>query len=252
MPETTLSVIIPVYNEEATLSTLLDRVAAVELPVARELVIVDDGSTDGSAAAMRAWCERHPETSAVVVQRENGGKGAAVRDGIMRATGEVIIIQDADLEYDPNDYGACIAPILAGEARVVYGSRERSRENRRHSSPAFYLGGICVSLWFSVLYGCRVTDEPTCYKTFDAGLIRALGFEGDGFEWEPEVTAKLLRLGIRIVEVPISYSPRRRGEGKKIRAADGFRALWEALRWRFKAVAEERTRLAGVITEGSE
>ncbi len=239
-----LSIIIPVFNEVKTVVDLLDLVARVELPVAREIVIVNDGSTDGSLELIRDWVAAHPDLEAKLISRENGGKGAAVRAGIKESSGDIVIIQDADLEYDPNDYRACIQPILDGECHVVYGSRERFQGSHMHSSFAFYFGGMLVSLWFTILYCCRLTDEPTCYKTFDGELIRTLLFEGDGFEWEPEITAKLLRLGFRIKEVPIRYRPRQVDEGKKIRAVDGLRALWEALRWRFKSMASEREKLA--------
>ena len=129
---------------------------------------------------------------------------------------------------------------------MVYGSRQRFAANHMHSSWAFYVGGMLVSAWFSALYQTWLTDEPTCYKTFDGELIRALLFEGDGFEWEPEITAKLLRLGFEIKEVPISYTPRKLDAGKKIRATDGFRALWEGLRWRFKSIDSEREKLAAL------
>ena len=244
MPSAKLSIIIPVYNEAGTIAALLDRVAAVALPVDRELIVVNDGSTDGSGDLIRAWRAAHPEVAGQLLEQANQGKGGAVRTGIGVSTGTVVIIQDADLEYDPADYAKCIAPILRGEAQVVYGSRELLAANRHHSSWLFYLGGVAVSAWFSVLYFTWLTDEPTCYKTFAGDLIRALAFSGSRFEWEPEVTAKLLRLGYRIHEVPISYRPRRVTEGKKIRASDGFRALWEAWRWRFKSLAADRERLA--------
>ncbi len=239
-----LSIIIPVYNEAATITDLLDRVAAVRLDVDKELVIVNDGSTDESARLIRDWRDSHPALEITVLTQENRGKGAAVRTGIAASQGDVVIIQDADLEYDPNDYRQCIAPILYGDAAVVYGSRERFKENHRHSSLAFYFGGMLVSLWFSILYQTRLTDEPTCYKTFKGKLVRALPIDGDGFEWEPEVTAKLLRAGVKIHEVPITYRPRKIDEGKKINWKDGMRALAEALRWRFKPLGELRTAIA--------
>jgi glycosyltransferase involved in cell wall biosynthesis len=240
-----LSIVIPVYNEEATLRELLDTVAETVLPVDREILIVNDGSVDCSLEIAEAWRDARANEALEVtlISQENRGKGSAVRAGIKASTGDVVIIQDADLEYDPNDYVACIEPILAGEVEVVYGSRERFAANHMHSSWAFYLGGMLVSSWFSLLYLTRLTDEPTCYKTFDGELIRTLLFEGDGFEWEPGITAKLLRLGFRIHEVPISYRPRNADEGKKIRASDGFRALWEALRWRVKSIDGERAKL---------
>jgi len=235
----TLSIIIPVYNEEKTVCEVLDRVAQVPLSVAKEIIIVNDGSTDHSPERIRAWAAVRSDSSRlriVVVEKSNGGKGSAVRAGIAVSTGDVVIIQDADLEYDPSDFQKCIDPILTGGARVVYGSRERSRRKHPHSSAAFYLGGLLVTRWMNLLYGAHMTDEPTCYKTFDGPLIRALPFEGDSFDWEPEVTAKLLRLGYEIVEVPINYVPRKVHEGKKLKWRDGLRAIWVALVWRFRSI----------------
>lgn len=253
MSNSTLSIIIPVYNEEGTITTLLDRVAAVELEgVDKEVVIVNDGSTDRSRELIGNWAEQHdemPGLSVFVVDKENGGKGSAVRTGIEQSTGDVVIIQDADLEYDPNDYRKCIAPILAGESKVVYGSRERFAQNRSHSSWSFYLGGLTVTYWFNLLYGVSMTDEPTCYKTFDGTLIRQLLFKGDAFEWEPELTAKLLRLGYTIDECPISYQPRKVDEGKKIGWRDGIQALWVAFLWRFLPIGTERRKLAQLPSE---
>ncbi len=247
-----LSIIIPVYDEEQTLAELLDLVRDVVLPCERELIIVNDGSTDRSRAIIEDWLEENGPIDAQLLNQENGGKGAAVRTGIEASTGDVVIIQDADLEYDPNDYRICIQPILDHKECVVYGSRERFQENHGHSSWLFYLGGMAVSLWFSILYLTRLTDEPTCYKTFSGDLIRALLFEGNGFEWEPEITAKLLRLGYHIREVPIKYRPRKADEGKKIKASDGFRALSEALRWRFVSLDAEKKKLfdAGITEKG--
>ncbi len=246
----TLSVIIPVYNEKETLATLLDRVAAVDLgEVRKEIVIVDDGSTDGSAAIMDGWRDAFGEDGedrVVIVHKVNGGKGDAVRAGIGVSTGDVVIVQDADLEYDPEDYRQCIAPILEGRAKVVYGSRERFTRNRAHSSWAFYIGGLVVTYWMNLLYGSSMTDEPTCYKTFDGELIRRLLFEGNAFDWEPELTAKLLRLGYEIHEAPIAYHPRRVTEGKKISWKDGLEALRVALVWRFRPLGAVRSRLAGL------
>ena len=230
-----LSVVIPVYNEESTLAELLERVSAVSLPVKRELLIVDDGSRDRSAEIARNFIESHPQLECKLITRSNGGKGAAVRDGIAASTGSVVIIQDADLEYDPNDFNQCIAPILAGDCAVVYGSRERQKGNA-FSDWRFYLGGLAVTWFINLLFGVHLTDEPTCYKTFRGDLIRDLEFENDDFGWEPEVTCKLLRLGYRIAEVPISYAPRDFACGKKIRAKDGLKALLISLQWRFKSM----------------
>ena len=177
------------------------------------------------------------------MQQKNAGKGAAVRQGIAKSRGDVLIVQDADLEYDPADYPACVSPIAEGRASVVYGSRQESGKNRLHSSPLFYLGGIMVSFWMDLLYHANLTDEPTCYKTFRGDLIRSLDFQGNHFEWEVEVTAKLLRLGIEIVEVPISYFPRKIHQGKKIKWYDGISSLFTALYWKVMPVNKIRQKM---------
>jgi dolichol-phosphate mannosyltransferase len=248
----TLSIVIPVYNEEETLVELLELVRNTPVSVPREIIVVNDGSTDRSPELLAEWIASVPddgEVTAVMVSKENGGKGSAVRAGIEVSKGDVVIIQDADMEYDPNDYQRCIDPILSGEYKVVYGSRERFSENRMHSSIAFYAGGLLVTYWMNLIFGSSMTDEPTCYKTFDGDLIRALLFEGDAFDWEPEITAKLLRLGYHIHEVPISYMPRGIEEGKKITWGDGVEALTTALKWRLLPLGKERAKLAKLPAE---
>lgn len=244
MEPKTLSVIIPVYNEQETVRELLDMVLAAPLSCAKQIVVVNDGSTDASPEIIRAWIAANGlEDHAIFIDKPNGGKGSAVRAGIERSTGDVVIIQDADLEYDPRDYQQCVDPILKGECKVVYGSRELSNRNRIHSAPSFYLGGLAVTYWINLLFGSDLTDEPTCYKTFDGPLIRKLLFQGDKFEWEPEITAKLLRLGYQIKEVTVSYHPRGVEEGKKISWKDGVSALWQSTLWRFRSIAAERAKL---------
>lgn len=247
MPTPRLSVVIPVYNEVGTICQLLDKVAACRLDIPKEIIVVNDGSKDESPQLIQDWIETrtlHGEDTITLYNQANGGKGSAVRAGIERSTGDVLIIQDADLEYDPVDYAACIAPILSGKAHVVYGSRELRRQHKRHSSVMFYAGGKLVTVWMNLLFFSHMTDEPTCYKTFDGPLIRAMSFETDGFEWEPEITARLLRLGYDIAEVPIHYYPRATTEGKKIKWTDGVTALRVALAWRFRSLAPDRARLA--------
>jgi glycosyltransferase involved in cell wall biosynthesis len=221
-----LSVIIPAYNEEAFIATIIGRVRAVDLP--KEIIVVDDGSSDGTAAALEGL--QGPDLT-VIHHARNQGKGAAIRTGLARATGQVVIIQDADLEYDPQDYFAVVGPIMEGRARVVYGSRLLNAGNR-YSYLSFYWGGRLVSLVTNLLYGSRITDEPTCYKAFETSLIQSLQLTCTGFEFCPEVTGKLLRMGIPILEVPISYTPRDKGHGKKITFKDGFEAIWVLLKIR--------------------
>lgn len=246
----TLSIIIPVYNEEKTVSLLLDRVRDAKLDLNKEIIIVNDGSRDKSPALIKKWLEANTSGESfrtIYLEKPNGGKGSAVRHGIEHSTGDVLIIQDADLEYSPEDYEKCVRPILDGEVKVVYGSRELYNHNRVYSSPSFYLGGLTLTYWMNLLYGCDLTDEPTCYKTFDGNLIRTLLFKGDKFDWEPEITAKLLRLGYRIKEVTINYTPRKISEGKKIKWTDGVAGLWEALYWRFAGIGTERRKLSSVL-----
>lgn len=226
----TLSIIIPCYNESGTIVELLRRVEAADIgAVNKQIIIVDDGSTDGTRALLSA----HAASHTVVLQPRNAGKGAAIRRGLEEVRGDIVIIQDADLEYNPDNYAALIAPILEGRSRVVYGSRERNANNRLHSGMLFYAGGKFLSTLTNLLYGSRITDEPTCYKVFDADLLRGIPLTCTHFEFCPEVTAKVLRRGIDIVEVPIDYFPRKKNQGKKINWRDGIAAMWTLLRWRF-------------------
>lgn len=239
----TLSVIIPCYNEQRTILTILERVQAVS--IAKEIIVVDDGSTDGTRELLAALVADLPGVT-VLFHEGNRGKGAAVATGLARAIGRVVIIQDADLEYDPEEYGAVIAPILAGEAEVVYGSR--NLQPNHYSYRSFYWGGRLVTLVANVLYGSRLTDEATCYKAFALPVIQGLHLESAGFEFCPEVTAKLLRQGYAIREVPISYHARPREEGKKIRASDGLRAIWTLLKYRVAPAAALAPACAAVRT----
>ena len=184
---------------------------------------MDDGSTDDTAKAVRAHAARDARVTLIRHER-NRGKGAAVRTALDAATGDVIIIQDADLEYDPDDFPKLLAPILAGRASVVYGSRVRGRNP--WSSISFLLGGMLLSLLTDLLFAARITDEPTCYKVFRRDALRRIRLRSTGFEFCPELTAKLLLAGHRIHEVPIRYAPRSIAEGKKIRWIDGAVAIW--------------------------
>ena len=220
--------IIPCFNERGTIQAILERVRHVDVP--KEVIVVDDGSSDGTREILDHLSERFPDVIILHHQR-NRGKGAAVRTGLRCATGEIVIIQDADLEYDPDDYLAVIGPILEGRAEVVYGSRNLRRN--RYSYLTFYWGGRLVTLVANLLYGARLTDEPTCYKAFRRAVIQDLDLESTGFELCPEVTAKVLRRGYAIHEVPISYNARSREAGKKIKARDGILAIWTLIKYRF-------------------
>jgi len=223
-----LSVIVPVYNERNSVVPILEKVLAVELP--KEVIVVDDGSTDGSADLLGEFVQKHPQVT-LLRHEHNRGKGAAIRTALSQATGDVVVIQDADLEYDPRDLPGLLEPIRRGEAEVVFGSRVRGRNPMSYLR--YYLGGRLVSLLASMLYGHWVTDEPTCYKMIRRDVLVSIELESEGFEFCPEVTAKLLRGGARYMEVPIRYYPRSLAEGKKIRARDGLIAIWTLLKLRF-------------------
>jgi glycosyltransferase involved in cell wall biosynthesis len=221
-----LSVIIPVYNEAATLPELLKRVMVV--PVEKEVLIVDDGSTDSTGDFLK---EISDKTVTVLRHERNRGKGAAIRTALPYIRGEFVIIQDGDLEYDPMDYLVLLQAVHDSEG-VVYGSRNLNPRSGK-SYLRYWLGGVALSHIANSLYGFHLTDEATGYKLFRSSLIRSLDLKCDGFEFCAEVTAKLGRRKIRIKEVPISYSPRKFEEGKKIRWTDGLKAVWTLLRLRF-------------------
>lgn len=249
-----LSVIIPVFNEENTVETMLDRVLAAQtadLPF--ELIIINDGSTDRSKTIIAEWLKKNGGKlkKTVLIDQPNSGKGSAVKAGIAKSTGDAVIIQDADLEYDPNDYAACVAPIFEGKCAAVYGSREDSNRNRIYSSPCFYLGALSLTLWIDLLFNANLTDEATCYKTLRGDLARTIApsLMGKRFEWEPELTAKLLRMGFHPYEVPISYSPRHPAEGKKIRFFDGIQSFWTSFYWRFREIDDLRENVGRLSQE---
>jgi dolichol-phosphate mannosyltransferase len=226
-----LSVIMPVVNEAQTIGPILERVLAV--PVDKEVIVVDDGSTDGT------WEALQPYASSCLLLRHsrNQGKGAAIRTALPHVTGDIVITQDADLEYDPEEYPKLIEPIINRSADVVYGSRLLNGRSPT-AGLTFYLGGRFLTWLANVLYGLHITDEPTGYKVFRVKLIRSLPLTSKGFEFCPEVTALLGLWHIPIVEVPISYHPRSIAEGKKIRWRDGFMAIWTLIRYRFSRLTQ--------------
>ncbi len=241
-----LSVIMPVYNEVNTLEEIVRRVRAVDLTVdpegrnplingpitlEREIVIVDDGSTDGTRAILNRWRKANARDIHILYHERNGGKGAALRTGFQHATGDIFVIQDADLEYDPRDYVKLLEPILEGRTAVVYGSRFLGGP-RSAMSLAHTLGNKGVTWLTNLLYGTVLTDMETCYKCFRRDVIAGMELRSHRFEIEPELTAKILKRGYSIFEVPISYNGREFHEGKKLTWRDGFSAIFTLIRYR--------------------
>ena len=220
-----VSVIIPVYNEEKSLALIIEKVRNVNLE--KQIIVVNDGSTDGTKKVLA-------NTKGIDVIHDsptNKGKGFSIRRGLEYAKGEIIIIQDADLELDPQEYPKLIAPIVNNEAMVVYGSRFLSRKNRMPLIT--FLANSFLSFLTSMLFGSKITDMETCYKIFHASLIPRLNLKSDRFEIEPEITAKFLKMGQKIHELPITYIPRSSKEGKKIKFKDGLAAIYTLIKCRF-------------------
>jgi glycosyltransferase involved in cell wall biosynthesis len=223
-----LTVVIPVYNERATVAEIIRRIRAVEIPLTLQVIVVDDGSSDGSDKVLQAL---EDSTVRVIRHTHNQGKGAAIRTGMEAMTGDLLLIQDADLEYDPDDWPRLLEPILKGKARVVYGSRFTGE--RKNMLPLHWFGNRILSLVTNILYSSTLSDMETCYKLFDAEVLKGITLVSDRFEFEPEITAKVMRRGFRIYEVPISYAGRETNEGKKITWRDGFGAMAALIRFRF-------------------
>ncbi len=237
-----VSIVIPAYNEAASLGTLLERILAIDLtPLGfeREIIVVDNGSRDNTHEIASSF----PGVTSLRIEK-NRGKGDGTRFGIAHATGDYVLIQDADLEYDPRDYAALLAPLAQSDGRLaVYGSRILGERQKRNSllslgkhqdkSLATYIANTALSLWAFLLFGRYLTDTLTGYKVYPKGFLERIAIKTTGFETDHELTAKLLRSGIRILEIPISYHPRTVSEGKKIRARDFFVALWTFFRFRF-------------------
>ncbi len=224
-----LSIIIPAYNERVTILQLLDKVEKVYLPqdIKKEIIIIDDYSSDGTREMLKKLAGQY----SIIYHNKNRGKGAAIKTGFKKASGDFIIIQDADLEYDPNEYSKLLQPILNGETQVVYGSRFLSKHNPRYK--LFYLGNKFLSLLFSVLYGQKIRDMETCYKIFHRDVFKNIIIKSNRFNFEPEITAKVIKAGYKIKEVPISYQSRSFKEGKKIGWRDGISAIWTIIKYRF-------------------
>lgn len=243
-----VTILIPVYNEVNVLPMVLDRVMKAELPAGctKEIVIVDDGSTDGTTELL----ERYRELVVVHHSVENFGKGAAIRIGLRKATGDIVLIQDGDLEYDPRDYVAVLQPIVNGEAKVVYGSRFQGK--LQGMKFANWVANKLLTWTANLLYGCRITDEATAYKAFHVEVLNGMRLRCLRFEFCPEVTAKVRRMGYEIHEVPIRYNARGILEGKKIRWQDGFHAMWTLVKYRFTPLeTPQPARLPKAVKETS-
>jgi glycosyltransferase involved in cell wall biosynthesis len=222
-----LSVVMPVYNERATIEEIVHRVLAVPLRI--ELIVVDDGSSDGTRDTLEKLRQQHGFK--LVLQERNRGKGAALRRGFAEVTGDLMVIQDADLEYSPEEYPSLIELICEGRADVVYGSRFLGRH--RVFLFTHYAGNRLLTLITNVLYNTMLTDMETCYKVMRTEVLRSMTLDSDGFGIEPEITAKIFKRGFRVYEVPITYDGRGYEEGKKITWRDGLVALWVLLKYRF-------------------
>ena len=225
-----LSVIIPAFNEENFIAAILSRVVGVVLPygAVMQILVVDDGSADGTVQVVEAFMERHTECNIRLLRHtENQGKGAAIRTALPYAEGGITVIQDGDEEYDPQDLALMYGRMIERKLPVLYGSRYLGGGRRRKSIyPSFYYGVRLLSITTNLLYGQHITDEATCYKMFRTSLLRSLPLKSRGFEFCPEVTALVARSGIRIEEIPIHYKPRSMEQGKKIHPRDGLQALW--------------------------
>lgn len=230
-----LSVIIPIYNEYNNIDEVIKRINAVKLPEAVsdiEMVLVDDGSIDGTSLKLEKY--KNEKTMIIHQARLNFGKGTATRIGLTYVTGDIVLIQDADLEYDPSDYPRLLAPILENEANIVYGSRFLNRKKRLEGMALKnWIINIILRILTNTLYGSKLTDEATAYKMFRTDVLKSMNLKSKRFEFCPEVTAKALKQGYKITEVPINYHGRTAEEGKKIKWYDGIEAVWTLFKYRF-------------------
>lgn len=222
-----ISILIPVYNEKNSLLEILHQVESVDFGLEKEIILIDDNSTDGT----KELYSKIPHK--VLYHNRNMGKGAALRTGLLSATGDVIIIQDADLEYNPIDYKPLVNLIVTDSADVVYGSRLADTRNSGNFLVLSYLANVALTYLTRILYGTYMTDMETCYKAFRADFIKGISIKSNKFDFEPEITAKILKRNARFMEVPISYNARKSSEGKKITWKDGVHAIWTLIKYKF-------------------
>jgi glycosyltransferase involved in cell wall biosynthesis len=223
-----LSVIVPVYNERRTIDILLEKVRGVDIE--KEIIIVDGNSMDGTKALLKMQ-EKKPDTL-VIYQSAKTGRGSAIKEGLRLASGDIVIFQDADLELDPNDYPSLIAPIMSGAATVVFGSRFKGRKKPKMGLFQYW-GNKVINFAVNVLYGTRLTDVETCYQVFRREAIKDMVIRNNDFAFTVELTVKLIKKGYEILEIPITYYPRGREEGKKIYWKDGLASLWTLIQYKF-------------------
>lgn len=223
-----LSIIIPVFNEEKTIKKILDKISELPSSLNREIIIVDDGSSDGTREILKTIKDKN---TIIVLKERNSGKGDSLAVGFKESKGDYVIVQDADLEYDPNDYLKLLDEIKKNTKTVVYGSRFLGKF--KDMSPAHYWGNKFLTLVTNILYGVYLTDMETCYKLFPGEFIRGIEIKSKRFDFEPEITAKIIKLGYKIKEIPISYQGRAFTEGKKITWVDGFSAIYSLIKFRF-------------------
>jgi glycosyltransferase involved in cell wall biosynthesis len=227
-----LSIIIPVYNEEKTLLKIIGKIKKVNLGnITKELIIVDDCSTDKTPEILN---KLNHKSIKIFFHQKNQGKGSAIRTGLKHATGNIILIQDADLEYDPAEYPKLLKPIIENKTKVVYGSRlEKIKQNLTNMYKLHYIGNEFLTAVTNILYGSKITDMETCYKVFRKEVIQNIKLKAKRFDFEPEITAKILKKGYKIKEVSIDFAARKFDEGKKITWVDGIQALYYLIKYRF-------------------
>ncbi len=227
-----LSIIIPAYNEENNILEITNRVKKVNLgDITKEIIIIDDFSADSTKKILS---ELKDSSIKIFFHQQNQGKGAAIRTGLKQATGDIMLIQDADLEYNPQEYPALLKPLLENQAKVVYGSRIKTiKSNMSEMYKLHYFGNVFLTIMTNILYGTKITDMETGYKVFRKEVIEGINLRARRFDFEPEITAKILKKGYKIVEVPISFAARKFEEGKKITWRDGVKALFYLVRYRF-------------------